>query len=332
MLFSKFYNAILEIMVIRFLVLLFALSACHSQSKRVNVQFDHMNLPDQKVYQGIGFLGDTLLTQIDSVSQKGQLEKLLEAEQAYEEEQSLENLIWIGRREAYLGRYDLAIKTFTKAIQEFPEAYEPLRHRGHRYISIRKIDKAIEDFEKAAILMEGQPIQIEEDGLPNALNIPLSSVQFNVWYHLGLAYYLNGSYEKALAAYEQCAQVSDNDDLIVATLDWYYMTLMKLGRIEEAKQAISIVHASMEIIENDAYYRRLQMYQGKISPSDLITASGESDDQRLQYVTQGYGLGNYYLTKGDTLIAQSVFQRVLETGYWSAFGYIASEMEMAKLK
>ncbi|MGY6522531.1 MAG: tetratricopeptide repeat protein [Mongoliitalea sp.] len=319
-------------MISRFLVLLLLVTACQSESKKVNVQFDHMHMPDLKVFQGLSFLGDSLFTQVDSLSQKSQLEKLQLADQAYEEEQTLGNLIWIGRREAYLGRYDLAIKTFSKAIKDFPSAYEPLRHRGHRYISIRKLDEAIADFEKAVRLMEGLPTQIEEDGLPNALNIPLSTVQFNVWYHLGLAHYLKGDFEKALAAYQQCMQVSDNDDLIVATLDWYYMTLVKLGRLEEAKQAITIVRQDMEIIENDAYFRRILMYQGKISPSDLMTTNKASDEQRLQYVTQGYGLGNHYLALGDTLMAKSIFQHVLETGYWSAFGYIASEMELAKLE
>ncbi|MFC0657498.1 tetratricopeptide repeat protein [Mongoliitalea lutea] len=319
-------------MIPRLLVLLVILSACQSESKKVNVQLDHMHTSESQVFQGFSFLGDSLFTQVDSVSQKAQLEKLQLAEQAYEDEQTLEHLIWIGRREAYLGRHDLAIKTFSKAIKDFPTAYEPLRHRGHRYISIRKLDEAIIDFEKAARLMEGLPIQIEEDGLPNALNIPLSSVQFNVWYHLGLAHYLKGDFEKALAAYQQCMQVSDNDDLIVATLDWYYMTLVKLDRMEEAKQAISIVREDMEIIENDAYFRRILMYQGKISPSDLMTTNKASDEQRLQYVTQGYGLGNHYLALGDTLMAKSIFQHVLETGYWSAFGYIASEMELAKLE
>ncbi|UJP65645.1 tetratricopeptide repeat protein [Mongoliitalea daihaiensis] len=319
-------------MISRFLLLAILLIACQPESKKVNMQLDHVSIPDVKIFQGMSFLGDSLVTQVDSTSQKSQLEKLQLAEQAYEDEQSLGNLIWIGRREAYLGRYDLAIKTFSKAIKDFPEAYEPLRHRGHRYISIRKLDEAIVDFEKAARLMEGIPIQLEEDGLPNALNIPLSSVQFNVWYHLGLAHYLKADYEKALLAYEQCMQVSDNDDLIVATLDWYYMTLVKLNRLEDANQAISIVHSDMNIIENDAYYKRIQMYQGKLSPSDLMSRDTAADDQGLQYVTQGYGLGNYYLALGDTLMAKSIFQQVLDTGYWSAFGYIASEMELTKLE
>ncbi|MFD2201510.1 tetratricopeptide repeat protein [Shivajiella indica] len=266
------------------------------------------------------------------MSQKDPLEKLESAENAFAEDPSIDNLIWIGRREAYLGRYDLAIRTFTKAIKEHPESFEALRHRGHRFISIRKLDQAVADLKKASQLMEGHSLQIEADGIPNKLNIPLSNVQFNVWYHLGLAYYLKRDWEKALEAYKECLAVSNNDDLMVATLDWYYMTLIKLGKNEEALRIIRKVNRNMEIIENDAYFKRILMYKGELSPQTLLSTETNIDDQKLQYVTQGYGLGNYYLSRGDTAMAKTVFQNVIGSGYWSAFGYIASEMELANLK
>ena len=68
-----------------------------------------------------------------------------------------------------------------------------------------------------------------------------------------------------------------------------------------------------------------------MNPEDLLATEMTTDEQKLQYVTQGYGLGNYYLAQGDTSKARSIFQNVIDTGYWSAFGYIASEMELAKL-
>jgi len=313
-----------------FILLIFLITACETPSSRqVSNKIGYI-VENEKVFQGIGFLGDSLFSEIDSLTQKDQLAKLKLAEENFAEDPSLENLIWIGRREAYLGRHDLAIRTFTKAIKEYPNAFEALRHRGHRFISIRKLDQAISDLEKASQLMEGLPLQIEADGMPNKLNIPLSNVQFNVWYHLGLAYYLQGDWEKALNAYKNCLSVSNNDDLQVATLDWFYMTLMKLGKKDEALEVIKSVNKNMEIIENDAYFKRILMYKGNLAPETLLSAKAGADDQNLQYVTQGYGLGNYYLSKGDTAMAKTVFQNVIQTGYWSAFGYIASEMELAK--
>lgn len=181
--------------------------------------------------------------------------------------------------------------------------------------------------------MEGRPLEVEQDGMPNAQNIPLSNLQFNVWYHLGLAEYLQGNYEKALEAYKKCLEVSDNDDSIVATLDWYYMTLVKLGRSEEASSLIRATDTeSMTIIENDAYFKRMLMYKGIIQPDSLLNLQGDMADSRLQYVTQGYGVGNFLLSQGDTLKAKEVFGNVIQTGYWSAFGYIAAEKEMTLLK
>ena len=102
----------------------------------------------------------------------------------------VEALIWYGRRTAYLGRYRQAIAIYTEGIKNFPQDAHLYRHRGHRYISIRNYEAAIADLEKAASLIQGTSDQIEPDGMPNAQNIPLSSLHSNVWYHLGLAYYL----------------------------------------------------------------------------------------------------------------------------------------------
>lgn len=284
------------------------------------------------VFQGIGLTGDSLFTTVDSAAMSGHIQKLENAKAEYQDEATLDNIIWKGRREAYLGRYDLAIETFSEAINKFPKSYEALRHRGHRYITIREFDKAIEDLRRAASLMEGEPSQIEQDGMPNEQNIPLTTVQFNVWYHLGLALYLKEEYEEALDVYKKCLEVSDNDDLVVATLDWKYMTLMKLGREHEAREILDKVSADMNIIENDSYHNRLLMYKGLIDPEELISGDIDSDAGRLQYVTQGYGLGNYYLRQNRDQLAIETFLKVMKTNYWAAFGYIASEMELAKLK
>ncbi|ERM82517.1 hypothetical protein P872_05695 [Rhodonellum psychrophilum GCM71 = DSM 17998] len=312
------------------LFLLVLLQSC--ETKEVEKKWTGDNVLKTAVFQGISLLGDSLITDVDTVAQQDQLKKLFEAERAYAEEPSLDNLIWIGRREAYLGRYDLAIRTFTKGIEENKNSFEPLRHRGHRFISTRELDRAIEDLEKAADLMQGQALQIEKDGMPNAFNIPLSNVQFNVWYHLGLAHYLKGDFESALKAYQSCLTVSNNDDLLIATLDWYYMALMKLGRTEEAQSVIKPVHEKMTVLENDDYLKRILMYKGILVPEDLLKADVNLENQRLQYVTQGYGLGNHYLSLGDTSKAKIIFENVVASGFWSAFGYIGSEMELTKLR
>src|SRR5215213_5684617 len=69
-------------------------------------------------------------------------------------------LIWLGRRIAYLGRYREAIDVYTRGLEKHPDEPRLLRHRGHRYISIRRFDLAIADLEKAARLIAGKPDEI----------------------------------------------------------------------------------------------------------------------------------------------------------------------------
>jgi tetratricopeptide (TPR) repeat protein len=197
---------------------------------------------------------------------------------------------------------------------------------------MREFSKAVADLQKAAALMPGVPLEIEPDGQPNRLNIPLSSTQFNVWYHLGLAHYLKGDFENAAMAYNQCMQVSNNDDLVCATADWMYMTLRRLGQDEEAKKILDRIHEEMNIIENDSYYLRLQMYKGLLPPNDLLKVSAENEDVDLALATQGYGVGNWYLCQGDTVRAVEIFKQVSSGKHFSSFGFIAAEAELARLK
>ena len=239
-------------------------------------------------------------------------------------------LIWVGRRIAYLGHYREAIKTFSEGIARFPKDARFYRHRGHRYISTRQLDKAIADFEEAARLQEGMADRVEPDGLPNAAGIPTSTLQTNIYYHLGLAYYLQGRFEKALQAYQTCLTLCKNNDMMVATCDWLYMTLRRLDRKAEAERVLGTIRGDLELLESFSYHRRLMMYQGKHKTKSLL-AAGEGDDG-LNFATQGYGVGNWFLYNGDKARAMEVYRKVLAGNHWSAFGFIAAEADLARLR
>lgn len=238
-------------------------------------------------------------------------------------------IIWVGRRQAYLWRYQDAIATFSKGIALHPDNPRLYRHRGHRYITVRQFDKAIADFEKAATLIRGTKDEIEPDGAPNPAGKPRSTLHFNIWYHLGLAQYLTGNYAKALEAYEACMKVSDNDDSITATSDWIWMTLMRLGRSADAARVLERITPKMDILENGSYHRRLLMYKGVEKPEALLDPA-QADD--LTIATQGYGVGNYYFVTGDKARARTIFEKVTAGRQWAAFGFIAAEADLARMK
>lgn len=256
---------------------------------------------------------------------------LAEAQANFNQEPTLENTIWLGRRLAYLYRFDEMFEVYTRAVSAYPHAYQLYRHRGHRFITTRQFDKAIKDFEKAAELAQDQPVEIEPDGIPNAQNKPTSNGHFNIWYHLGLARYLTGDFEAAAKAYETCLSYSDNPDSICATIDWHYTTLRRMGQTQAAENLLTHISPDMTLIESHSYHRRLMMYKGSSSPESLLNTDTDRPEERLlNLATQGYGVATWYLYNDDVERAMTIYKQVIETGYWSAFGYIAAEVELLK--
>ncbi|WP_290963456.1 tetratricopeptide repeat protein [Gracilimonas sp.] len=303
-----------------FLILSFLLISCQPEKK----QPDFESLPIS--VQTISLLGDTLKTDIQAIPQRYLIRIDSLSKLTYQEDRMVDHMIGEARKTAYAGDYRQAVQLFTDAINQFPDKPRLYRHRGHRYITLRAFDLAIDDFQRAAKLFEGQPDITEKDGLPNEQNIPLSTLQTNTWYHLGLAHYLKGEYDQANLAYENGLQVSDNTDMRVAFLYWKYMTLRKLGRDAKAGALLEQVSPDMELIENTSYHELLMVFKGVFSPDEIIT----EENSELDNATLGYGLGFWHHINGRGERAKEIWQGVYEVGNWAAFGYIASEAELAQ--
>jgi tetratricopeptide (TPR) repeat protein len=244
---------------------------------------------------------------------------------------SADSIIWLGRRIAYLGNYKQAIRVFTTGIAKYPNDARFYRHRGHRYITLRCFDDAIKDLEKAAVMIKGKRDEVEPDGLPNARNIPTSTLQSNIWYHLGLAYYLKGDFNAAERAYAECEKVSKNADMLVATKHWQYMTLRRLGKRDEAAKAIAAIPDGLDIIENDDYYTLIKLYQGKASGERLLNDFG-STANNLSSASLGYGLGHRFLYHDKREEAMKIFRQITTGNQWASFGFIAAEGELNRQK
>lgn len=285
-------------------------------------------LPDGA--ETISLLGDTLRAPALSPETRARFEKrLAEARAAYERTpDNADSIIWLGRRTAYLGRFRDAIAIYDRGIGIHPTDARLFRHRGHRFITIRRPDLAIRDFREAAALVKDKPDQIEPDGLPNAINTPLSTLQFNIWYHLGLAHFLRGDLEDALRAYTEGKKVSRNPDTRVAMGHWTYLTLRRLGRHAEAAEAVADFPPEMAVVEDSAYHRLIMMYRGLVPADSVIDSKSRAP---IRDAATGFGVGAYHLAEGRRAVAIDIWSRVIAGSEWPAFGHIAAEYELHRL-
>lgn len=240
--------------------------------------------------------------------------------------ESVDAAVWVGRRLAYLGRYRDAIDWYSGAIERHGEHPKLLRHRGHRWLTIRCLRQAKSDFEAAASRLGTTPDEIEPDGIPNARNQPVSSLHSNIWYHLALTEFLLGSDELALVASEAGLEVSDNPDRLVSQTYWQHLILRRLGREADARSVLEPIDESLELVENHAYLRLLLVYKGLANEEEVLRgAVGE-----IEMPTVAYGVGMRALFDGDAATAKGLLERAVSGPAWPAFGFLAAEAELAR--
>ena len=291
-------------------------------------------MQEARTPEATSLLGKPLFAPAIPPERSAALEKDLAAAQAAldKDPSSADALIWVGRRTAYLGRYRDAIGIFSKGVEKHPADPRMLRHRGHRYITLRQFDKAAADLAKAAALVKDRADEVEPDGQPNAKNIPTSTLKTNIYYHLGLAHYLAGDFAKAADAYRLCMEHSKNPDMQVATAHWQYMTLRRLGREADAAAVLARITPDMAVIENASYHRLLMMYKGETDPAVLLAASRA---EGLDAVTIGYGIANWHLYNGRKEEARTILTEITDkygSTQWAGFGYVAAEADLARLR
>jgi len=209
-----------------------------------------------------------------------------------------------------------AIEAYSIGLSHNPFHALSLRHRGHRLISTYRFEEAAFDFE---------------------LSSRLDPSNWDTWYHLGLAYYLMGDFERANNAYTRCLEMTkDDQEELVAIVDWKWLTLMRLGKDEEAKAVLQLVDEKTNPGENIVYKERVLMYKGDIKPETILKSiPGYAGDAfgDFELATQGYGVAMYYYFNGGKEKTFELFDRILKHDtFWSAFGFIAAYQDAKRLK
>lgn len=237
-------------------------------------------------------------------------------------------LIWVGRRLGYLGRFREAIAVYTDGANRFPADARFYRHRGHRYISVREFDAAVTDLERAASLMANRADETEPDGQPNARNIPTTTLESNIRYHLALAYYLKGDFTRAATAWQSARDAVNNPDNLVSTSHWLYLSLKRIGRDADATRVLDRITPGLDVIENGSYHSLLLLYKGDRTANEVLEAAGEG----AAGAAVRYGVSAWHLVNGRRAEAERIWRALVALPEWAPFGVIAAESELARMK
>lgn len=231
------------------------------------------------------------------------------AEQALAAEpNNIERIIALGIAQSSVRQFREAIQTFTRGLRIDPKNAVLYRWRGHRFLSVRDYDRALADLNQGA---------------------SIDSSVYGIWYHLGILRYIRGEYAAAAEAFKRGLPIAPNAGERAGSYDWQWMALMRAGKEDAARALLRSMPDSVPIAAANAYSQRLRLYQGRIGPGDVFTPADTGD---VAVATLSYGIGNWYLLRKETKRAKEWFERSVQSGGWPAFGFMASEAELKRMK
>lgn len=221
-----------------------------------------------------------------------------------DEPRSVERLIALGVAQSGARQFREAIATFSRGLALEPNNAMLLRWRGHRYLSVREFDRALADLVRGA---------------------QLDSTIYGIWYHLGVVKFALRDFAGAAQAFARALPRAPDAGELAGSTDWLWMSLSRDRRGAEAQALLDRHPDSLKTTV--AYAQRLRLYRGEVAPEAVVTAPDTAD---VQLATLAFGVGNWYLVRGDVAHARLWFERAVKTGGWPGFGFIVSEIELRR--
>ena len=257
--------------------------------------------PEGEVYRAMPATPDVLAAQ-----------EQLEGDRAH-----MPRYITLGVAQSGVRQFREAIATFTRGLAAIPnngtaqskrDRAMLLRWRGHRYLSVREFAKADADL---------------------TAGYALDSINYGILFHLGVLRYLQGNFAQAATLFAKAQPRAPDGGELTGSTDWLWLSLSRAGRTAQATAMLARKPDSLAAPPGYAYASRLELYRGIVAPDQLFTPADTAD---VQIATLSYGLGAWYLVRGDTVRARGSFERAMQGGGWPGFAFMASEVELRRLR
>jgi tetratricopeptide (TPR) repeat protein len=210
---------------------------------------------------------------------------------------------------ARLQRHPDAIASCTEAIRLRPAYAAALLDRGHFQINTRHADRALPDLTRAR---------------------ELNADPHGVAYHLALAHYMLGDYQKAASEYETCIATAKTPENTFSCSAWQYAALIRAGRKDDAAKVLERATPGVKLQGSEAYLDRLLLFKG-VKTEEEVAQRMTVDN--LQLPTVAYGIGLWHLVNGRDARAREYFEKaVAPPAQQTAFGSVAAYYELERMK
>src|SRR2546423_6365927 len=123
--------------------------------------------------------------------------------------QSVERIVQLGVAQSGARQFREAIQTFTRGLTIAPNDAVLYRWRGHRYLSVRQFDRALDDLTRGS---------------------RLDSTNYGIWYRLGIVRYARGDFPGAADAFARAQRRPPDAAELAGATDWLWMSLSRAGR------------------------------------------------------------------------------------------------------
>jgi tetratricopeptide (TPR) repeat protein len=222
----------------------------------------------------------------------------------------------LSKAEAGRRQYREAVATCSKGLLAAPKDADLYVERGHRELGLRDFKPALQDLKRAT--------ELAPDNL-------------DAHYHLGLAHYFLGEFSAAAASFEAARTLAKNNDSLIDCTNWLYVSLRRAGQETQASEALARITPQVKNTEPHLYFylRLLHFYQGKLSEKEILPpppAKPDDVEGELSFNTVSYGVGNWHLYHHEIPQAMSLFKEVVKGQAWNSWGFIGSEVELARSK
>jgi Flp pilus assembly protein TadD len=210
-----------------------------------------------------------------------------------------------------------AVATLTRALKVSPTDAQLYTERGHRELPLREFIKARADLTRA---------------------VKLDPKRMDAYYHLGLSHYFLGEFAAAADAFRHAVEFAPNDDERINSTNWLYASLRRANQpAEAAKAAAAIPPAMKNTADHTLFYLNLvRFFQGAMPEAQALPPeppAGNTDTEaELKFDTVAYGIGNWHLYNREAAAAEQYFRRVAKGHVWVTWGFIGSEVELARMK